>query len=177
MTRTEPFYKKFDKINEMLKNTTDHTPTNVCRMMLEAGFQVYDTFVAVCDDENWTYLGIYPNVEWAKSEAKGNYVEGTKRLLVGEIGDYYWETTRDTLKTIAEIGKYELLMPVEYDSIKKTIWIEEYMLTIENCPSEEELDADLINEVILLEYNGLFPSGSYTINCDEIEEVKNKYIK
>lgn len=176
MTRTEPFYKKFDKINEMLKNTTDHTPTNVCRMMLEAGFQVNDTFVAVCDEENETYVGIYPNVEWAKSEARGNYVEGTKRLM-NDGDDYDWEIVLDTLKTIEEIGEVELLMPVEYDSVKKTIWIEEFMITIDNCPSEEELDAYLINEVILIHDSDSFIPGSYTINYDEIEEVKNEYIK
>ena len=173
MTRTEPFYKKFNKINEMLKNTTDHTPTNVCRMMLEAGFQVNDTFVAVCDEENWTYAGIYPNVEWAKSEARGNYVEGTKRLkYLEKYDEYYWETTLNTLETIAEVGelKYELLMPVEYDSVKKTIWIEEYMLTIDNCPSEEELDADLINEAIILKESGIYPFGSITIDYNEIKK-------
>lgn len=174
MTRTEPFYKKFDKINEMLKNTTDHTPENVCKMMLEAGFKVNDTFVAVCDEENETYAGIYPNVEWAKSEARGNYVEGRKRLkYLEKYDEYYWETTLNTLETIAEVGeyvKYELLMPVEYDSVKKTIWIEEYMLTIDNCPSEEELDADLINEAIILKESGIYPFGSITIDYNEIKK-------
>ncbi len=95
MKRTEPFYVKFDKINEMLKNTTDHTTSNVYKMMLEAGFQVNDTFVAVCDEENGTYAGIYPNQSWAESESRGNHIEGTKRLMKDDDYDeeYYWEIT------------------------------------------------------------------------------------
>lgn len=172
MTRTEPFYKKFDKINEMLKNTTDHTPENVCKMMLEAGFQVNDTFVAVCDEENGTYAGIYPNQSWAKFEARGKYVEGTKRLMKDDDYDeeYYWEITGDTLKVIEEIGEVELWMPVEYDSIKKTIWVEPFMFTINNCPSEEQLDPDLINEAIDCDDSGVYPFGSITIDYNEIKK-------
>ena len=156
----------------MLKNTTDHTPENVCKMMLEAGFQVNDTFVAVCDEENGTYAGIYPNQSWAKFEARGKYVEGRKRLMKDDDYDeeYYWEITGDTLKTIEKIGEVELFMPVEYDSVKKTIWIEEYMLTIDNCPSEEELDPDLINEAIDCDDSGVYPFGSITIDYNEIKK-------
>ena len=171
MTRTEPFYIKFDKINEMLKNTTDHTTRNVCKMMLEAGFQVNDTFVAVCDEENGTYAGIYPNVEWAKSEAReGNHIEGTKRLMKDDDYDeeYYWEITGDTLKVIEEIGGVELWRPVEYDSIKKTIWFEPFMFTINNCPSEEQLDPDLIDKAMDLKESGIWCLGSYAIDYNEI---------
>lgn len=181
MKRTEPFYVKFDKIKEMLKNTTDHTPNNVCKMMLEAGFQVNDTFVAVCDEENWTYVCLCPNKEWAKSEAMGKYYVEEPKRLKQDGDDYYWESVLGTLKTIEEIEKDELLLPVEYDSIKKTIWIEEFMMTIDNCPSEEELDPELINEALYFKDSGVYPFGSITFNYPtikkEIEYWINKFGK
>ena len=74
------------------------------------------------------------------------------------------------MKTIEKIGEVELFMPVEYDSVKKTIWIEEYMLTIDNCPSEEQLDPDLINEAIDCDDSGVYPFGSITIDYNEIKK-------
>ena len=88
---------KFKKINEMLKNTTDHSINNISKLMLESGFSLNDTFVAVCDVENETYIGIYPNRSLAELEVSTlgcNYhIEGTKRLLKDEdfCNEYYWE--------------------------------------------------------------------------------------
>lgn len=176
MKRTEPFYFKFDKINEMLKKDPKHTSENICKCMLEAGFQVNDTFVAVCDEENETYVGIYPSQCWAGFEARTSgrkyYIEETKRLMRNDDydEDYYWERTGDTLKRITEC------ITVDYDSVKKTVFVEEYMWTIENCPSEEELDADLIEKIITLRYFGSFSylSGSYAFDYDEIINKSNK---
>ena len=88
---------KFNKVNELLKKTTDHTINNVSKLMLESGFNLNDTFVAVCDEENETYIGIYPNQSLAELEVSTLgckcYIEGTKRLLKDEdfCDEYYWE--------------------------------------------------------------------------------------
>ena len=87
---------KFNKVNELLKNTTDHSINNVSKLMLESGFTINDTFVAVCG-ENETYIGIYPNQSLAELEVSTLgckcYIEGTKRLLKDEdfCDEYYWE--------------------------------------------------------------------------------------
>lgn len=87
----------FVRINDMLKRDPEHTTENICRCMLEAGFQVNDTFVAVCDEKNFTYAGIYPNRSVAESEAKGKYyVEQEKRLVKDSFyeDDYEWERVK-----------------------------------------------------------------------------------
>ena len=87
---------KFNKVNELLKNTTDHSINNVIKLMLESGFKINDTFVAVCG-ENETYIGIYPNQSLAELEVSSlgceYYIEATKRLLKDEdfCDEYYWE--------------------------------------------------------------------------------------
>ena len=89
---------KFDKINEMLKNTNDHSINNVSKLMLESGFNFNDTFVSVCDEENETYIGIYPNRSLAELEVSTlvgckYHIEGTKRIIKDEdfSDEYYWE--------------------------------------------------------------------------------------
>lgn len=89
--------EKFNKINELLKKTTDHSINNISKLMLESGFTLNDTFVAVCNEENETYIGIYPNKNLAEVEVSTldcNYhIEGTKRLLKDEdfCNEYYWD--------------------------------------------------------------------------------------
>lgn len=86
---------KFSKINEMLKTTTDQSINNISKLMLKSGFNLNDTFVAVCDEKNETYIGIYPNQSLAELEVSGSkyHIEGTKRLLKDEdfCDEYYWE--------------------------------------------------------------------------------------
>ena len=80
---------KFEKANQMLQTKKDmgyHFNLSEFMILLEScGFNVGDKLCCVCDEENWTWKGVFATVEEAEQFSNGKYFVEPIKKIEGEV--------------------------------------------------------------------------------------------